>query len=259
MSNALLPAAMDTTDALPLRKSSHLLFEDRLKSFDTWPKQMRPQKHVLAKAGFVYSGKSDKVYCFNCRIVLHDWEASNEPWSEHEKWSPDCSYLKIVGYTEASVGAVRPNMDEIDNGRNSTSTTSTTSNVATSSISSGFRFGGLGGFGSTGVPTQTSTSTSAASAISSGFRFGSTFGSTSVGQNSIPTQTSTSTSSASTGGINCGLTTTATTTAPSIFRFGQNSSTTLPSSNRFGPHSYTGSNLFVLRRDPNDRSQSNLF
>lgn len=34
-------------------------FENRLNSFDTYPKQMVPDKYQLARAGLYYTGKSD--------------------------------------------------------------------------------------------------------------------------------------------------------------------------------------------------------
>ena len=40
---------------------------DRLKTFDTWPKYLRPTKEEMASAGFVYTGKSDRVVCFACK------------------------------------------------------------------------------------------------------------------------------------------------------------------------------------------------
>ena len=69
-------------------------------TFITWPhysyKWAKPDS--MAKAGFyhtkgAHNGK-DGVQCFKCRINLVKWEASDEPWNEHEQHSPNCLFLK---------------------------------------------------------------------------------------------------------------------------------------------------------------------
>ncbi|XP_075255304.1 dual E2 ubiquitin-conjugating enzyme/E3 ubiquitin-protein ligase BIRC6-like [Convolutriloba macropyga] len=69
-------------------------------TFITWPhysyKWAKPDS--MAKAGFyhtkgAHNGK-DGVQCFKCRINLVKWEASDEPWNEHEQHSPNCLFLR---------------------------------------------------------------------------------------------------------------------------------------------------------------------
>ena len=69
-------------------------------TFTTWPhysyKWAKPDS--MAKAGFyhmkgAHNGK-DGAQCFKCRISLVKWEASDEPWNEHEQHSPSCLFLK---------------------------------------------------------------------------------------------------------------------------------------------------------------------
>ncbi|XP_052814217.1 baculoviral IAP repeat-containing protein 3-like [Mya arenaria] len=112
-------------------------YENRLRTFDTYPPQMVPDKYEVAKAGFYYTGLSDRVICFRCDIKLKDWEkydnamnehdkclakaeffytnvgdkvtcfscgktlfqwkSSDNPWAEHSKHSKDCEYIKMVG------------------------------------------------------------------------------------------------------------------------------------------------------------------
>ena len=87
---------MNTTDAVQ-DGPNYRYYEHRLRTFDTWPKQMIPNKYDLAQQGFVYTGQSDKVTCFQCGVVLKDWERTDDPWIEHSKWSPHCDYLKMIG------------------------------------------------------------------------------------------------------------------------------------------------------------------
>ena len=72
-------------------------YEKRLETFETWPKQMVPDKYALAKSGFVYTGQGDKVKCFQCGVGVNDWERTDDPWTEHRKWSSNCEYLKMIG------------------------------------------------------------------------------------------------------------------------------------------------------------------
>ena len=66
-------------------------YENRLKTFDTYPKQMLPDKMQLARAGLYYKGKSDVCHCFRCHVKLSAWER------EIYIWSHQCKYIKMVG------------------------------------------------------------------------------------------------------------------------------------------------------------------
>ena len=72
-------------------------YENRLKTFDTYPKQMLPDKIQLARAGLYYSGKSDMCQCFRWHVKLSAWERDDDAIKEHYKWSPQCEYIKMVG------------------------------------------------------------------------------------------------------------------------------------------------------------------
>jgi hypothetical protein len=73
-------------------------YEDRLQSFKNWSKQLMPDKYDMAEAGFLYTGQSDIVQCFGCNVRVSEWEKTDNAWREHLKWSPDCVFLKMVGY-----------------------------------------------------------------------------------------------------------------------------------------------------------------
>lgn len=87
---------MDIADISTSKLYSY--YDDRLASFATWSLQIIPNKYQLARAGFFYSGFGDKVVCFSCDLKLYNWEKTDEPWFEHCKNSPDCVFLKTVGY-----------------------------------------------------------------------------------------------------------------------------------------------------------------
>jgi len=72
-------------------------YEQRLKTYEDWPKQMIPDKYSLAKSGFIYTGQGDKLRCFQCGVGVNQWERTDDAWKEHHKWSPNCDYLKMVG------------------------------------------------------------------------------------------------------------------------------------------------------------------
>lgn len=72
-------------------------YENRLKTFDTYPKQMLPDKFQLARAGLYYTGKSDVCQCFRCLVKLSSWEREDDAIKEHFKWSPNCEYIKMIG------------------------------------------------------------------------------------------------------------------------------------------------------------------
>lgn len=70
-------------------------YEERLKTFDTWPVNTTSidSSHIAA-AGFYYSQTLDKVYCFHCGGMLHSWAYSDNPYFEHAFWYPRCSFIR---------------------------------------------------------------------------------------------------------------------------------------------------------------------
>lgn len=89
-------------DILPLDSTYGMTYySDRVLTFHNWPKQLLPDKFSLAKAGFYYTGQSDLTVCFSCNLKINQWERTDQPLEEHHRLSPDCVYLKIIGYKEA--------------------------------------------------------------------------------------------------------------------------------------------------------------
>ena len=77
-------------------ESDMTICEQRLNTYREWPKCMRPTGGELAPAGFYYTGIGDRVKCFSCNICIKDWEPFDQPWGEHARLSPNCSYLKMA-------------------------------------------------------------------------------------------------------------------------------------------------------------------
>ena len=72
-------------------------YKARLHSFITWPKYLPgPTPKELATAGFTYTGISDKVICYNCKVKLHSWEVQDDAVDEHFNHSPHCNYIKSI-------------------------------------------------------------------------------------------------------------------------------------------------------------------
>ena len=73
-------------------------YENRLKTFDTYQKQMLPDKMQLARAGLGYIIVENRTCanCFRCHVKFNAWERDDDAIKEHYKWSPQCEY-KVVG------------------------------------------------------------------------------------------------------------------------------------------------------------------
>ncbi|XP_067951499.1 uncharacterized protein [Watersipora subatra] len=65
----------------------------RIKTFARWPASSPINSSLLCSAGFYYTGFDDSVRCFYCIGSLKGWNAGDDPWIEHARWFPYCSYL----------------------------------------------------------------------------------------------------------------------------------------------------------------------
>ena len=74
-------------------------YMERLKTYDSWSSQIKPDKFQLTLTGFFYSGRSDIVECFSCGLRLHKWEKEDDPLIEHRELSPNCLFMKMIGQT----------------------------------------------------------------------------------------------------------------------------------------------------------------
>ncbi|RZB38740.1 baculoviral IAP repeat-containing protein 6 [Asbolus verrucosus] len=70
----------------------------RRETFTHWPhmdyKWALPDQ--MAQAGFYHQPNAsgdDRAMCFTCTVCLVCWERTDEPWSEHERHSPNCPFV----------------------------------------------------------------------------------------------------------------------------------------------------------------------
>ena len=79
-----------------LQLPSLLHYSQRLKTFNSWSHERKPDKVALAMAGFFYMATEDWTMCIWCGVRLRNWEVNDVPFQEHYKWSRDCPYLQMV-------------------------------------------------------------------------------------------------------------------------------------------------------------------
>lgn len=61
----------------------------------------------LAEAGFFFFDHPDKTVCFHCGVGLHQWEHQDDPWDEHLRHSPRCTYVLNLTSWAALTGNAR--------------------------------------------------------------------------------------------------------------------------------------------------------
>uniref|UniRef100_A0A8C4S8X1 RING-type E3 ubiquitin transferase n=1 Tax=Erpetoichthys calabaricus TaxID=27687 RepID=A0A8C4S8X1_ERPCA len=67
--------------------------QDRLDTFQNWNvSNIMPSE--LAKAGFYYTGQSDRVMCFSCGGTLSNWEPGDRAVVEHQRHYPQCRFMR---------------------------------------------------------------------------------------------------------------------------------------------------------------------
>ena len=85
-----LPSIMEAEKKL---KKFKMNFESkRLESYYNWPIPWFNTKD-MAKNGFYYTDRGDRVKFNFCELGLADWEAKDDPLAEHKRWSPSCVIL----------------------------------------------------------------------------------------------------------------------------------------------------------------------
>ncbi|XP_071143600.1 baculoviral IAP repeat-containing protein 7-like [Mytilus edulis] len=106
----------------------------RISSFEGWPSYLDQSPRQMALAGFLFAGYHDYTRCFYCGGGLRNWEAGDDPWVEHARWFPKCTFLK-QNKGEKFIHAVQKRQAEIDRETNASNenTQETTSRVQTSS------------------------------------------------------------------------------------------------------------------------------
>ncbi|XP_019902908.2 baculoviral IAP repeat-containing protein 6 isoform X16 [Esox lucius] len=101
----LLPSARPELGVGPGRSVDRSLMyseANRRETFTSWPHSgyRWAQPDPMAQAGFYHqvgspaSTGDDRAMCFTCSVCLVCWEPTDEPWSEHERHSPNCPFVK---------------------------------------------------------------------------------------------------------------------------------------------------------------------
>ena len=103
-----VPGSRDVSSALSREAQvgpevPNMVTEDsRLRTFQHWPEGAHIHPELLASAGLFYTGCEDRVQCFQCGVILGMWEPDDEPWLEHARLSPGCSFVRFLRPTERS-------------------------------------------------------------------------------------------------------------------------------------------------------------
>ncbi|CAH1183237.1 unnamed protein product [Phaedon cochleariae] len=78
------------------KRTNFATVEARLQSFVGWSSDLIQTPDILSQAGFYYEGMGDLVRCFHCDGGLRHWDPHDDPWTEHARWFPNCSFVKLV-------------------------------------------------------------------------------------------------------------------------------------------------------------------
>ncbi|XP_066586499.1 death-associated inhibitor of apoptosis 2 isoform X2 [Prorops nasuta] len=78
------------------RQPEHATYEGRLRTFREWPEHLKQTPEMLAESGFYYVGIEDQVRCFHCDGGLRNWETTDDVWTEHAKYFPQCGFVVLV-------------------------------------------------------------------------------------------------------------------------------------------------------------------
>ncbi len=76
--------------------------QERLETFTNWPNSEAISGSDLAKAGFYYSPRGNRVKCAFCKNVLRNWEAGDDAMIKHRRHFPRCPFVQ-----EQDVGNIK--------------------------------------------------------------------------------------------------------------------------------------------------------
>jgi len=69
----------------------------RLSTFSDWPATAKVTPADVARAGFFYTGGTDRVQCAFCRGYLRNWVDGDTPEGEHRRHFPACPFVCGAG------------------------------------------------------------------------------------------------------------------------------------------------------------------
>ncbi|XP_048380368.2 baculoviral IAP repeat-containing protein 1-like isoform X2 [Stegostoma tigrinum] len=79
----------------------------RLKSFKSYPSFSTWSPEDMAGAGFYYTGRKTSVQCFCCGGIFCSTSITKTPRLEHQRFEPDCGFLKMLDVGDIPKYAVR--------------------------------------------------------------------------------------------------------------------------------------------------------
>lgn len=71
-------------------------FKERLNSFIEWPIQMKQMAEMMSRAGFFYTGSSDRTICFMCGGGVKNWYCTDDPWVVHAFYYDKCDFVRLM-------------------------------------------------------------------------------------------------------------------------------------------------------------------
>ncbi|XP_035715046.1 baculoviral IAP repeat-containing protein 5-like [Folsomia candida] len=71
------------------------LNSDRVATFKNWTGKCKQNPKNFSEAGFYSTGYGDRLSCYYCGIIIHNWLPSDDPWIEHSIHSSDCPFLSL--------------------------------------------------------------------------------------------------------------------------------------------------------------------
>ncbi|XP_059141214.1 uncharacterized protein LOC131929045 [Physella acuta] len=76
------------------KNPEYAILSKRIESFDGWPADCPVSSLDVARSGLHFLGYSDCGKCFFCGGALRNWTLGDDPFVEHARWYPKCSYIR---------------------------------------------------------------------------------------------------------------------------------------------------------------------
>lgn len=84
----------NSTQTMKPRYPNYEPLQVRISSYQGWPAYLNQTPRDMALAGFLFAGYNNYTRCFQCGGGLRNWEAGDDPWVEHARWFPQCSFVR---------------------------------------------------------------------------------------------------------------------------------------------------------------------
>ncbi|KAL3868370.1 hypothetical protein ACJMK2_041183 [Sinanodonta woodiana] len=86
----------------PVKRPEYAAYDKRVESFHNKPFSAPKTPRELASAGLYFLCEPDHVVCFSCGFGFRNWEPDDDPWGEHARLYPNCTFVKQVLHHSAS-------------------------------------------------------------------------------------------------------------------------------------------------------------